>query len=115
MSTVHHKPKNLLPFVISLPDCISKCHEILKPTQSVVMKSGLINLQLGEDVGSHNTGKHEELLIILDGVGEVEIEKLGRQKIYKGCVVYIPPATQHNVYCANTEPLRYLYVVASVE
>jgi quercetin dioxygenase-like cupin family protein len=115
MNTVADQSKNLLPFVLSLPDDGIKYHEILKSTQSATMRSGLVTLQSGQDVGSHTTGKHEELLVILDGVGEVEVERHGRQRIQNGCVAYIPPATQHNVFNVDTQPLRYLYIVSRVE
>ena len=81
----------------------------------MAMRSALVTLQSGQDVGSHNTGKHEELLLILDGVGKVEVEGLGRQRIHKGCVAYIPPCTQHNVFNVYAEPLRYIYVVSRLE
>ncbi len=115
MSTIVNQSKDLLPFVLSLPDDDIQYHEILKSTQSVTMHSGLVSLQSGQAVGSHTTGKHEELLVILDGTGEVEIEGHGRQRIQKGCVAYIPPATQHNVFNVDTKPLRYIYVVSRVE
>lgn len=115
MNTVADQSKNLLPFVLSLPVDGIKYHEILKSTQSATMQSGLVNLQSGQDVGSHTTGKHEELLVILEGIGEVELEGFSRQRIQKGCIVYIPPATQHNVFNVDTLPLRYLYIVSRVE
>lgn len=115
MSSFPNQPKNLVPFVLSLPNDGAKYHKILGSTQSVAMRAGLVNLQSGQDVGSHNTGKHEELLVILDGIGEVEIKELGRQRLHKGCVAYIPPDTQHNVINVGTEPLRYLYIVSRVE
>ncbi|MEW6558503.1 MAG: cupin domain-containing protein [Elusimicrobiota bacterium] len=52
---------------------------------------------------------------MLDGIGEVELEGLGRQRIQKGCVAYIPPATQHNVFNVGTHPLRYLWIVSRVQ
>ncbi len=106
--------KNLCPFVLALPRDEVKYHEILGVTQSEVMKSGLVCLQSGQDIGSHSTGKHEELLVILDGTGEVEIEGLGRQNIGKGCVAFIPSETQHNVFNVNNMPLRYLYIVSRI-
>lgn len=115
MDAVANQSKNLLPFVLTLSNDDIKHHEILKSPQSVKMRSGLVNLQPGQDVGSHTTGKHEELLVILDGIGEIETESLGRQRVHKGCVAYIPPATQHNVYNVDTHPLRYLYIVSRTE
>jgi quercetin dioxygenase-like cupin family protein len=115
MSTNLNEVKNHLSFIRSLPKDEVKYHEILGSSQSVSMRSGLVCLHSGENVGSHNTGKREELLVILDGTAEVEIEGLGRQNIHKGCVAYIPPNTQHNVFNVDTEPLRYLYIVSPVD
>lgn len=115
MGTVPDQTKNLLPFILPLPKDGTTYHKILGTDKSVTMRSGLVTLQSGQNVGSHNTGKHEELLVILEGSGEVELEELGRQKIQKGCVAYIPPTTQHNVFNINAEPLRYIYVVSRAE
>ena len=103
------------PFVLSLPDDGNGYHEILKSPKSITMRSGLVTLQSGQEVGSHTTGKHEELLVILDGTGEVELGGLSRQRIERGSVAYIPPATQHNVFNVDTLPLRYLYIVSRAE
>ena len=115
MDDLGQKPEGSLPFVLSLPADGVEYHEILKPPQSVAMRSGLVVLDCGEEVGSHSTRANEELLVVLDGIGEVEIEGENVQKIQKGCVAYIPPATVHNVFNVGTEPLRYLYIVSCVK
>jgi quercetin dioxygenase-like cupin family protein len=79
------------------------------------MRSGFVTLQPGENVGSHNTGQHEELLVVLEGKGEVEAQGLGKKTIERGMVVYVPPNNQHNVYCMGTSPLKYVYVVSSTK
>ncbi len=114
MKSATDQSKKLLPFVRSLPDDDLKHHDILRSTQSVTMQAGLVNLGSGQEVGSHTTGDHEELLVILDGAGELEVEGHGRQRVEKGCVAYIPPATRHNVFNVGTEPLRYIYIVSHV-
>ena len=107
--------KGLVPFVLVLPDDNAKYHELLKPPRSVVMHSGVVTLRPDESVGSHTTGKHEELLVILDGIGEVELGGFGRKKVHGGCVAYVPPLTQHNVLNVGTQPLRYVFVVSRAE
>lgn len=107
--------KNVAPFVLSLPNDKIKHFPILNSTQSLRMKSALITLQPGENVGSHNTGKHEELLVILDGIGEVQAEGLGRQKIVKESVVYITAGNEHNVTNVGSAPLRYIYIVSQID
>jgi mannose-6-phosphate isomerase-like protein (cupin superfamily) len=106
--------KKTSPFVLALPEDNGKYHEILGLKQSVSMKSGLVCLQPGENVGSHNTGSREELLVIVDGSGEVELEGCSNKKINEGCVAYIPPTTQHNVINTGEKPLRYIYIVSSI-
>ncbi len=105
----------LLPFIKELPTEDLSYHPIIKPPQSARMRSGFVTLESGAEVGEHSTHDHEEMLVVLQGHGEVEIEGQGRQKIHKGCVAYIPPQTQHNVHNMNEEPLRYLYIVSRAE
>jgi quercetin dioxygenase-like cupin family protein len=114
MDTVFKELKKLSSFTLSLPDDDIGYYKILGLTQSVSMKSGLVCLQPGENVGSHNTCEHEELIIVLSGIGEVEIEGFGRKPVIENSVTYIPPDTQHNVYNANHKPLRYIYVASGV-
>ncbi len=79
------------------------------------MRTGFVTLQPGENVASHNTGQHEELLVILDGKGEIEAQGLGRKSVEKGMVVYVPPNNQHNVYCTGSSPFEYIYIVTQVK
>jgi mannose-6-phosphate isomerase-like protein (cupin superfamily) len=114
MNALSHRLTVPRPFVLSFEDDNVKHHEVLNSLQSINLHSGLVTLQPWEDVGLHTTGEHEELLVILDGVGEVQLGGYERQKIQKGCFSYIPPATQHNVFNTGTLPLRYVYVVSRV-
>ncbi|MFH1194969.1 MAG: cupin domain-containing protein [bacterium] len=104
----------IIPFVLSLPDNHIGYYEIVKPERSIDMRSGFVTLHFGEDVGSHTTGKREELLIVLEGVGEVQIENHESKKIQPRSVVYIPPNTCHNVFNMGENPLKYIYVVSGV-
>jgi mannose-6-phosphate isomerase-like protein (cupin superfamily) len=108
------KNYSLSPFVLSLPSEKTKHFEILKPPNSVVMRSGYVVLKPSEEVGIHTTGEHEEVLVILDGIGEIEAEGIVRQRITKDCIVYIPPHTQHNVFNVGKQPLCYIYIVSSI-
>jgi quercetin dioxygenase-like cupin family protein len=105
--------KELKPFVLPLPET-GKHFEILSGNNSAVMHSGLVTLAKGECVGEHSTGEHEELIIILEGSGEIEAEGNGRKKIKQGETAYNPPNTKHNVYNTNDEELKYIYVVAKI-
>ena len=115
MDTAFKELKKLSSFTLSLPANGFRYYKILGITQSVSMKSGLVCLQPGENVGSHSTCEQEELIIILSGIGEVEIEGLGRKSVGENSVTYIPPDTQHNVYNADHKELRYIYVISGLK
>jgi quercetin dioxygenase-like cupin family protein len=103
------------PLIVNLPDEYKDHFEILNKSQTVTMQSGLVTLLPGQDVGSHNTENYEELIVVLEGNGEVETDSFGRRKISKQQVAYNPPHTQHNVYNNGSKPLRYIYIVAKVQ
>ncbi len=79
---------------------------------SVFMKSGLVTLEPGEDVGLHSTGEREELLIILEGRGSFLVENGESIKMEAGGFLYCPPGTGHNVINDSNTDLRYIYVVS---
>ncbi len=76
------------------------------------MRAGMVTLKAGEECGRHNTEDYEELLIVLAGRGEAELEGHGAYALAAGQVAYIPPHTFHNVTNRGDGPLRYVYVVA---
>jgi quercetin dioxygenase-like cupin family protein len=106
--------KKLKPFVISLEQVNERRFEILNSVNSAIMHSGLVTLGKDECIGEHSTGNHEELIVIIEGKGEIEAEVNGRKKIGKGEAAYNPPHTKHNVYNTNSEVLKYIYIVAKV-
>ena len=112
---VQSAQKKLVPFVVSLHRNGELHYPILDCFSSVKMKSALVNLQAGENVGSHNTGDKEELLIVLDGVGEVFAEGLGKQHVKKDSIIYIPPNNQHDIKNTGDAPMRYIYIVSPIQ
>jgi mannose-6-phosphate isomerase-like protein (cupin superfamily) len=80
--------------------------------QTTGMRSGFVRLKSGATVGWHTTGKNEEALVILHGQGEALIEGQAKQPFVAPALVYIPPATRHNVANTGKEPLEYVYIVA---
>lgn len=98
------------PFIADLP-AIEEYIEILGEGKSVVLHSGRVMLLPGRDCGSHSTKNHEELIIVLSGEGELEVEGVGRKAIRAGMVAYNPPQTEHNVHNTGGEPMTYIYVV----
>jgi mannose-6-phosphate isomerase-like protein (cupin superfamily) len=78
------------------------------PPESVTMKSGLVALAHGKSVGKHSTGQHEELLVILEGKGEMVFGDGSKLPVEAGHALYCPPETEHNVTNTGTDPLRYV-------
>jgi mannose-6-phosphate isomerase-like protein (cupin superfamily) len=75
------------------------------------MRSGFVRLKPGAAVGWHTTGKYEEALVILRGQGEALIDGQAKHPFTAPALVYIPPATRHNMANTGKEPLEYVYVV----
>ncbi len=80
--------------------------------ESVSMRSGLVILSPGSSVGVHNTGDHEELIIVFEGQGDLQISGQDSLAISAGVAAYCPPDTEHDVVNTGASPLRYIYVVA---
>jgi mannose-6-phosphate isomerase-like protein (cupin superfamily) len=85
------------------------------PPESVTMKSGLVVLAPNKSVGKHSTGQHEELLVVLEGQGEMSFKDGSKLDVKANHAVYCPPETEHNVTNTGRSVLRYVYVVASTE
>jgi len=82
------------------------------PPESVTMRSGLVVLLPAEAVGRHSTGAHEEMVVVLDGEGEMLLGDGSALQLKPHVVAYCPPGTEHDVRNTSDKPLRYLYVVA---
>ncbi|HXX24006.1 MAG TPA: cupin domain-containing protein [Terriglobia bacterium] len=81
--------------------------------QTAGMRSGYVRLKPRASVGWHTTGQNEEALVILHGRGEALIEGQPGRAFEAPMLVYIPPATRHNVTNTGEAPLEYVYVVAA--
>jgi mannose-6-phosphate isomerase-like protein (cupin superfamily) len=100
------------PFVKEL-DARGETHlPLLTKENASRMRAGMVTLRPGEECGRHSTEEYEELLIILEGRGEAELEGYGALALEAGQVVYIPPHTFHDVHNRGDCELRYVYVVA---
>ena len=88
---------------------LTEAGPIASHSDSVQIRSGLVVLGRGEEVGRHETGNGEELIILLEGSAELLCD--GESKIIDAPVAVLVPAhTPHNVRNRSTNPLRYVYV-----
>jgi len=82
------------------------------PPQSVFMHSGLVVLAPGKSVGKHSTKGNEEMLVVLEGQGEMRIAGGKDLPFTKEMALYCPPNTEHDVFNTGVTTLRYVYVVS---
>lgn len=78
------------------------------------MRSGRVDLGPGDQIGRHDTGDHEEVLVVIEGCGVAELAGRDPVRIQAGQVLYVPPHTAHNIHNLSCPRLRYVYVVAPV-
>ena len=82
------------------------------PPETICLKSGYVNLEPGKSVGKHSTNEYEELIVPLEGEGELRVDGMEPLSLRPGQVLYTPPQTVHDVWNTSPEPLKYIYVVA---
>jgi quercetin dioxygenase-like cupin family protein len=82
--------------------------------QTAGIRSGRVVLKPGESAGEHTTGQHEEVLIILEGQGELWLKDFPSLAAEEGHLLYVPPEAIHGVKNTGKATLRYLYIVAPV-
>jgi quercetin dioxygenase-like cupin family protein len=101
------------PFVFnSIENSLDRRNSILNAENANKMKSGIIFLQPGEEVGEHSTKEKEEIIIVLEGKATVEIDGQPFSEVTPGAVAYIPSQTLHNVRNKSACKLRYIYVAS---
>jgi mannose-6-phosphate isomerase-like protein (cupin superfamily) len=102
------------PQVLVLPlECPEgDCSLLRGAPETAGMRSGFVRLKPGGTVGWHTTGKNEESLVVLRGRGEARIKGEPSRPFAAPALVYIPPATRHNVANVGDQLLEYVYVVA---
>jgi len=87
-----------------------KSTSLIKPPLSQKIKSGLIVLNQGEEIGEHRTENREEIVIIFEGKAIVNIESK-KKTVFQNHLIYIPQNKKHNIRNESQEVLKYIYVV----
>lgn len=83
------------------------------PPETVTMKSGYVVLDPGHTVGKHSTENHEEILIVLEGEGQMLFHDGSTLELKAHSALYCPPQTEHDVKNTGSAKLRYVYIVAN--
>ena len=81
-----------------------------KNGNAIALRSGWVTLKENENVGEHNTGDLEEILIILEGEGELCINKSEKLNFKKNTALYVSPNTVHDVRNTGQKPLKYVFI-----
>lgn len=101
------------PRIIRLDRAATEYLRILGgPPESVTMRSGYVVLLPEKSVGRHNTESYEEMVVVLDGEGEMLFGDGSVFQLEPYFVAYCPPDTEHDVRNTGSKPLRYVYIVA---
>ena len=101
--------------IILDPDINEYMMVLSGPPETVTMRSGHVVLASGESVGKHTTGTFEELLVVFEGKGKMQITDGSTLLLEAGSVAYCPPHTEHDVINTGPGRLRYLYIVAMTQ
>jgi len=93
-----------------------KYQRLLSPeAQTNGLKSGLVNLKPGEEIGEHSTNEREEAIIILNGKAIIYYTDGNHFDAEADSIVYMPPNTRHNIKNVGEVILSYIFVVTPVK
>jgi mannose-6-phosphate isomerase-like protein (cupin superfamily) len=81
-----------------------------KTGNAISVRSGYVVLRINESIGEHNTNGSEEVLIILEGKGELSINKEEKWAFEKDTALYVPPNTIHDIRNTGQGLLRYIFI-----
>lgn len=84
---------------------------IISRLQSSQLHAGYVVLGPGKEVGEHSTDDEEELIVVVEGKGEVISEGAAAEALEAPCAVLVPAHAMHNVRNTSEGPLKYLYVL----
>ena len=105
-----------IPKTVELDLSSTEYVQILKgPPESVTMRSGLVVLQPGQSVGRHSTGIYEEMVVVLEGEGEILFGDGSVKRLTPHTVAYCPPQTEHDVRSSGNAVMHYIYIVARAD
>lgn len=87
---------------------LKEAGSLVSSSDSKQVRSGLVVLEHGTEVGEHETGGGEELILFLEGTAELSGEEQTRT-VHAPAAALIPAHTSHNVRNKSKALLRYVY------
>lgn len=77
---------------------------------SVVFYSGVVTILPKKSGHAHNTEIYEEMIVVLEGQGQVKITNQKNLDIKYGNIAFIPPNTEHQVFNTGSKNFKYIYI-----
>jgi mannose-6-phosphate isomerase-like protein (cupin superfamily) len=85
------------------------------PPETQSFRSGLVTLAPGKSIGVHNSGQNEEMIVPLEGQGELRFPNHPPLLLKSGLITYAPAHTEHDVTNTGSTTLRYIFITAKAE
>jgi len=99
------------PKVISFNPVSDQYQSLLNgENDSVGFYSGFVTLLPDTKGELHSTEKYEEMIVVLEGEGQLNVTDQNSLKIKFGQVAYVPPHTEHQMENTGKENLKYIYI-----
>jgi quercetin dioxygenase-like cupin family protein len=100
------------PFFVPFTEATDYQPGIEGPPRSRGMASGRVVVEPSAVGHRHSTERYEEVLVLLQGSGEIRMTGRPPLAIHAPGVAYVPPQTEHEVAASADGPLIYVYVAA---
>ncbi len=111
--TLDNNAKHPQPMVVSFDPALAQYQELFDgANDSVVFYSGVVTLTPGQSGELHSTEIYEEIIIPLEGQGQLRITDHNALDVKYGTVGFVPPDTQHQMFNNGTGNFKYIYVAA---
>jgi len=108
--------KSIRPKVITFnPDSTSYQEIFDGDKDSVVFYSGVVTVAPNKSGDDHSTEIYEEMIVVLEGQGQVRIANQKNLDIKYGNIALIPPNTEHQVFNTGTGNFKYIYIATKTK
>jgi mannose-6-phosphate isomerase-like protein (cupin superfamily) len=103
--------KSAVPKIITFnPDSTSYQEIFDGEKDSVVFYSGVVTVLPNSSGHVHSTEIYEEMIVVLEGEGQVRVTKQNNLDIKFGTIAFIPPNTEHQVFNTGKKNFKYIYI-----
>ena len=103
--------KQPIPRVISFNPDSSRYQAILNgENDSVVFTSGVVTLPPNKSGKIHNTEIYQEMIIPLEGEGQLQITNYKNLDVKFGKIAIVPAHTEHHMANTGTKNFKYIYI-----